>query len=121
MLRFLMWFTLGALLLLSSCTQHRYSLHAYRLYTMNNSAENLDNAVQPAIAYSDRIDTFYNNDFKMSFGEDMQAFYGKVDACPKPGEQPPAKLSGRKLYQALAIIDEPEKPGDISSLIAIAN
>ena len=57
----------------------------------------------------------------MSFSEDLQTFHGKVDACPEPGEQAPAKLSGRNLYQALAIIDEPEKPGDISSQIAIAN
>ena len=116
MKRFLIWLILGALLLLSSCTHHRYSLHAYRLYTMNNRTENLDNAVEPDISYSNRIDTFYNDDFKMSFSEDMQTFYGKVDAWAEPSEQAPAKLSGRSLYQALAIIDEPEKAGDISPL-----
>ena len=47
MKRFLIWLTLGALLFLSSCTQHRYSLHAYRLYTMNNRTENLADAVEP--------------------------------------------------------------------------
>lgn len=70
MLRFLIWLILGALLLLSSCTQHRYSLHAYRLYTMNHRTENLAD-VEPVISYSNRTDTFYNDDFKMSFGEDM--------------------------------------------------
>ena len=47
MLRFLIWLILGALLLLSSCTQHRYSLHAYRLYTMNHRTENLSDAAEP--------------------------------------------------------------------------
>ncbi len=120
MLRFLIWLILGLLLLLSSCTQTRYSTHAYRLHTMNHRAENLSDAVEPAISYSDRLDTFYNDDFRMSFEEDLETFYGKVDTCARPSKQAPAKLSGRNLYRALSILDEPEKARDMSPLRQLA-
>ena len=119
MLRFLMWLVLGTLLLLSSCTQTRYTAHAYRLYTMNDRAENLAN-VQPAISYSDKVDAFYNDDFKLSFDEDVQAFYGKVDAWAQQKHRSETMLSAEALYHALAILDEPEKAGDISPLRQLA-
>ncbi len=37
---FLMWLILGALLFLCSCGQKQYSVHAYRLYTVNHHTEN---------------------------------------------------------------------------------
>ncbi len=111
MLRFLMWLILGALLFLSSCTQTRYTAHAYRLYTMNDT-ENLAD-IQPAISYSDKVDTFYNDDFKLSFDEDVQAFYGKVDAWAQQKHRSETMLSAENLYQALAILDEPEKARDM--------
>ena len=114
-----MWLILGALLLLSSCTHTRYTAHAYRLYTMNDSNENLT-AIQPDIAYSDKVDTFYNDDFELSFDEDLQAFYGKVDTWAEQKHRSETMLSAENLYQALAILDEPEKARDISPLIAIA-
>ncbi len=119
MLRFLMWLILGALLLLSSCTQTRYTAHAYRLYTMNDRVENLDN-VEPAISYSDKVDTFYNDDFKLSFDEDVKAFYGKVDAWAEQKQRSETMLSAKDLYQALAILDEPEKARDISPVRQLA-
>ncbi len=119
MVRFLIWLILGALLLLSSCTQTRYTAHAYRLYTMNNRVENLTD-VEPAISYSNRIDTFYNDDFKMSFDEDMQTFYGKVDAWAEQKHRSETMLSARDLYRALSILDEPKKAGEISPLRQIA-
>lgn len=112
MLKFLMWLILGALLFLSSCTQTSYTAHAYRLYTMNDRAENLAD-IQPAISYSDKVDTFYNDDFKLSFDEDVQAFYGKVDAWALQKQRSETMLSAENLYQALAILDEPEKAGDM--------
>ena len=120
MVRFLIWLILGALLLLSSCTQHRYSAHAYRLHTTNHRAENLADAVEPAISYSSKIDTFYNDDFKMSFGEDIQTFYRKVDAWAEQKHRSETMLSAEDLYRALAILDEPEKARDISPLRQIA-
>ena len=117
--RFLIWLILGVLLLLSSCTQTRYSAHAYRLYTMNHRAENLAD-VEPAISYSNRIDTFYNDDFKMSFDEDMQTFYDKVDAWAEQKHRSETMLSARDLYRALSILDEPEKAGEISPLRQLA-
>ena len=119
MLRFLMWLTLGALLLLSSCTQTSYTAHAYRLYTLNDRAENLAD-IQPAISYSDKVDTFYNDDFKLSFDEDLQAFYGKVDAWAEQKHRSETMLSAEDLYKALAILDEPEKARDISPLRQLA-
>ncbi len=119
MLRFLMWLVLGVLLFLSSCTQTSYTAHAYKLYTMNDPAENLAD-VQPAISYSDKVDTFYNDDFKLSFNEDVQAFCAKVDACPEQKHPSETMLSAEDLYQALAILDEPEKARDISPVLAIA-
>lgn len=120
MKRFLIWLVLGALLFLSSCTQHRYSLHAYRLYTVNHRTDNLSDAVEPAIPYSSEIDAFYNDDFKMSFAEDLQAFYRKVDACAQQKHRSETMLSARDLYRALSILDEPEKTGDISPLRQLA-
>ena len=119
MLRFLMWLILGALLLLSSCTQTRYTTHAYRLFGTNNRAENYVD-IEPAISYSDKVDTFYNDDFKLSFDEDVQAFYGRVDAWAEQKHRSETMLSAENLYKALAILDEPEKAGNISSLIATA-
>ncbi|MCD6394648.1 MAG: hypothetical protein J7M40_14235 [Planctomycetes bacterium] len=119
MLRFLMWLILGALLLLSSCTQTSYTAHAYRLYTLNDRAENLAD-IQPAISYSDKVDTFYNDDFKLSFDEDLQAFYGKVDAWAEQKHRSETMLSAEDLYKALAILDEPEKADDISPVRQLA-
>ncbi len=115
-----MWLILGALLLLSSCTQTRYTAHAYKLYTMNDRAETFTDNVEPAFAYSDKVDTFYNDDFKMSFAEDIETFYTRVDTSVRPTEQAPAKLTGRNLYKALAIIDEPENARDISLVRQLA-
>ena len=119
MLRFLMWLILGALLLLSSCTQTSYTAHAYRLYTLNDRAENLAD-IQPAISYSDKVDTFYNDDFKLSFDEDLQAFYDKVDAWAEQKHRSETMLSAEDLYKALAILDEPEKADDISPVRQLA-
>jgi len=114
-----MWLILGALLLLSSCTQTSYTAHAYRLYTLNDRAENLAD-IQPAISYSDKVDTFYNDDFKLSFDEDLQAFYGKVDAWAEQKHRSETMLSAEDLYKALAILDEPEKADDISPVRQLA-
>ena len=71
----LIWLILGALLFLCSCSQKRYSVHAYRLYAMNHHAENPSDAAEPAVSYSNTIDTSCNDDFDLSFQEYLDTFH----------------------------------------------
>ncbi len=59
----LIYLTLGALLFLCSCSQKRYSVHAYRLYTMNHRAENPSDPAEPPIPDSGAVNTSCNDDF----------------------------------------------------------
>lgn len=113
---FLTWLVLGLLLFLSSCTQTRYSVHAYRLTRSNPKTKKLLNSVEPVISYGSKIDAFYNDDFKLSFVDDVQMFYSKVDAYAEQKHRNETKLSATDMYQALSILDEPENVRDMSSL-----
>lgn len=113
---FLIWLVLGALLFLSSCSQSRYSVHAYRLSRSNPQTEKLLNTVEPAISYSSKIDAFHNDDFTLSFVDDVQVFYSKVDAYAEQKHRSETKLSATDMYMALSILDEPENIRDISPL-----
>ena len=117
---FLRWLVLGSLLLLSSCSQTRYSVNAYRLSRANPQTDKLLNTVEPAISYSNKIDAFHNDNFKLSFADDVQAFYSKVDTYAEQKHRDETKLSATDMYRALSILDEPEKVRDISPLRQIA-
>jgi len=117
---FLRWLVLGSLLFLSSCSQSRYSVNTYRLSRSNPHTEKLLNAVEPAISYSSKIDAFHNDDFKLSFADDVQAFYSKVDTYVEQKHRNETKLSATDMFQALSILDEPENIRDISPLRQIA-
>ena len=75
---FLMWLILGALLFLCSCGQKQYSVHAYRLYTMNHRTENPSDAAEPAIPDSGTIATSCNDDFGLPFHEYLVAFHARA-------------------------------------------
>ena len=117
---FLKWLVLGSLLLLSSCSQTRYSVNAYRLSRANPQTDKLLNTVEPVISYSSKIDAFHNDDFKLSFADDVQAFYSKVDTYAEQKHRNETKLSATDMFQALSILDEPENIRDISPLRQIA-
>ena len=117
---FLRWMVLGALLFLSSCSQSRYSVNTYRLSRSNPQTDKLLNTVEPAISYSSKIDAFHNDDFKLSFADDVQAFYSKVDTYAEQKHRNETKLSATDMFQALSILDEPENIRDISPLRQIA-
>ncbi len=117
---FLRWLVLGSLLLLSSCSQSRYSVNTYRLSRSNPKAKKLLNSVEPVISYGSKIDAFYNDDFKLSFVDDLQMFYSKVDAYAEQKHRNETKLSATDMFQALSILDEPENVRDISPLRQIA-
>jgi len=117
---FLTWLILGALLFLTSCSQSRYSVNAYRLSRSNPQTDRLLNTVEPAISYSSKIDAFHNDDFKLSFADDVQAFYRKVDTYAEQKHRSETKLSATAMYRALSILDEPENIRDISPLRQIA-
>ncbi len=117
---FLTWLVLGALLFLSSCGQSRYSVNAYRLSRSNPKTKKLLNSVEPVISYGSKIEAFYNDDFKLSFVDDVQMFYSKVDAYAEQKHRNETKLSATDMYRALSILDEPENIRDISPLRQIA-
>ncbi len=117
---FLRWLVLGSLLLLSSCSQSRYSVNTYRLSRSNPQTDKLLNTVEPAISYSSKIDAFHNDDFKLSFADDVQAFYSKVDTYAEQKHRNETKLSATDMYRALSVLDEPENIRDISPLRQIA-
>lgn len=113
---FLTWFTLGALFILSSCTESTYIPQVYQPTEESSKIQQQLKPVEPTISYSNEIDLFYNNDFKLTFEEDLETFYTKVDAYAEHKSSSDNMLSATNLYRALNVLNEPESLEDISKV-----
>ena len=63
--------------------------------------------VEPTISYSSEIELFYNNDFKLTFEEDLQTFYTKLDTYAEHKSSKDKMLSANDLCHALTVLNDP--------------
>jgi hypothetical protein len=116
----MIWFTLGALFFLSSCQESTYMPQVYQPTEQSTKIQQQLQPVEPTISYSNEIDVFYNNDFKLTFEEDLEAFYSKVDTYAEHKASSDKMLSAANLYRALNVVNEPRPLEDISKVNHVA-
>ena len=115
---FLTWLVLGAILFLCSCQESNYKAQIYRPATLNCDTQTQLSSAEPAMSYSSEIDTFGNDDFKLSFEEDLRLFRSKAEAAAKQKVQNATRLSANDLFRAISVINQPER-SDIISLESV--
>ncbi|MBN1817420.1 MAG: hypothetical protein JW828_08665 [Sedimentisphaerales bacterium] len=91
----IIWFTLGACLLLFGCQGPKQRANESRLDS------------KPAIDFCRDLDLFYNEDFVFSYEEDLRLFQSRIKGLGLKKTQ----LDGRILCQAIGVLVEPDYLG----------
>ncbi len=111
---FLTWFTLGAILFLCSCQESNYKAQIYEPATLNSDTQTQLSSAEPAMSYSSEIDTFGNDDFRLSFEEDLRLFRSKAETAARQKVRNATRLSANDLFRAISIVNKPERSDIIS-------
>jgi len=117
---FLTWLTLGAILFLFSCKESHYTARAYRPTSIDLQTSQKLQTTQPVISYSREIDTLYNDDFQLSFADDLRGFYNRVDAWAQDKAENQSKLTRQELLYALSVAGGPARAEDVSAARQLA-